>query len=137
MEDAEGGSVDTLLGKVWVLTNEGTIAESKGRRDEAATKYRAAATLAEKAQRFDPRSDKALYGLATTQMLVGGANEIRLAHQTLEKLVARHPSNALWQSQLAASYEPQALGSFRPGQFRATLSAYRQAYAIPNTLRAQ
>ena len=137
MENAEGESVDTLLGKVWVLTNEGTIADSKGRRDEAATKYRAAATLAEKAQRFDPRSDKALYALATTQMLVGGANEIRLAQQTLEKLVARDPSNALWQSQLAAGYDLEALGSFRQGQFGATLSAYRKAYAIRETLVAQ
>src|SRR5262249_55935250 len=58
MEKAEGESVDTLLGKAWVLTNEGIIADSKGRDDEAGAKFRAAAALAEKAQRFDPHSDK-------------------------------------------------------------------------------
>jgi tetratricopeptide (TPR) repeat protein len=137
MEKAEGESVDTLLGKVWVLSNQGTIADSKGRRDEAVSKFRVAATLAEKAQRLDPRSDKALYGLATTQMMVGGANEIRSAQQTLEKLVARDPSNALWQSQLAAGYDIEALSSFRQGQFDATLSDYRKAYAIREKLVAQ
>ena len=137
MEKAEGESVDTLLGKAWVLTNQGIIADSKGRDDEAGAKFRAAAALAEKAQRVDPGSDKALYNLATTHMLVGGANEIRNALQALEKLVARDPSNALWQTQLAAGYDVDALGLFRQGQLDAALSAYRKAYAIREKLVAQ
>ena len=137
MEKAEGESVDTLLGKVWVLSNQGTIADSKGRGDEAGTKFRAAATLAEKAQRLDPGSDKALYDLATTYMLVGGENEIRSARQALEKLVARDPSNALWQTQLAAGYDLEALGSFRRAQFDEALSVYRKAYEIREKLVAQ
>jgi hypothetical protein len=70
MEQAEGESVDTLLGNVWVLVNQGGIAESKGRGDEALAKYRSAVQFAEKAQRLDPRSDKALYDLASAQILV-------------------------------------------------------------------
>src|SRR4029077_16454901 len=69
MEQAEGESVDTLLGNVWVLVNQGQIAEDKGRGDEALAKYRSAVQFAEKAQRLDPRSDKALYDLATAQIL--------------------------------------------------------------------
>jgi len=137
MEKAEGESVDTWLGKAWVLTNQGIIADSKGRRDEAVAQFRAASTLADKAQRFDPGSNKALYDFASTQMLVGGANEIRSAQQTLEKLVARDPSNALWQSQLAVGYDSEALDSFEQAQFDAALAAYRKAYAIREKLVAQ
>src|SRR5438309_6623980 len=59
--EKEGESVDTLLGKFWVLVNEGNIAADKGRSDDALAKYRSAVQFAEKAQRLDPHSDKALY----------------------------------------------------------------------------
>src|SRR5919108_4564300 len=119
MEKAGGESVDTLLGKFWVLVNQGQIAADKRRSDEALAKYRSAVQFAEKAQRLNPSSDKALYDLATAQILVGGelsqkpgkgVDEISKARETLETLVARDPSNALWQSQLANSYGVEALG---------------------------
>ena len=137
MEKAEGQSVDTLLGKAWVLTNQGIIADSKGRDDEAVAKFRAAEAVAEKAQRIDPHSDKALYNLATTQMLVGGADGIRNALQTLEKLVARDPGNALWQTQLAAGYGLEGLELFKQARLDAALSAYGEANAIREKLVAQ
>src|SRR6266516_4330547 len=98
MEKAEGESVDTLLGKFWVLVNQGNIAADKGRSDEALSRYRAAVQFAEKAQRLDPRSEKALYNLASAQIVLatqlsqnpgGGSDEISKARETLEKLVAR------------------------------------------------
>src|SRR5437867_525459 len=52
MEKAEGESVDTLLGKFWVLVNEGNIAGDKGRSDEDLAKYRLAVQFAEMAQRL-------------------------------------------------------------------------------------
>jgi tetratricopeptide (TPR) repeat protein len=143
MEKAEGESVDTLLGKFWVLVNQGEIAGSKGRSDEALDKYRSAVQFVEKAQRLNPGSDKALYDLATAHILVGGqlpggaaegANEIRRAQQTLQELVARDSSNALWQSQLANSYGVEATGLLEQGQFDAALSGYRKAYAIREKL---
>ncbi len=139
METAEGESVDTLLGKLWVLVNQGGIAEGKGRGDEALAKYRSAVQLAEKAQRLDPRSDKALFDLASAQMLIagqlsqkagGGIDEISMARETLEKLVARDPSNALWQSQLAISYGVEATDLLGQGQSDAALTSFRKAYAI-------
>jgi tetratricopeptide (TPR) repeat protein len=139
MKKAEGESVDTLLGNVWVLVNQGQIAESKGRGDEALAKYRSAVEFAEKAQRLDPRSDKALYDLATAQVLVAGQlsqkaggkiDEIRKPQETFEKLVARDPSNALWQSQLAVSYALEATDLLEQGQLDAALSGFRKAYAI-------
>jgi tetratricopeptide (TPR) repeat protein len=136
MEKAEGESVDTLLGKVWVLTNQGMIASDKRRSDEAVAKYRAAAAVAEKAQRFDPHSDKALYSLATTQISIGGANDIRDGLQTLEKLVVRDPSNAPWQTQLAAGYDVEAERLRTQGQFDAALSDHRKAFAIRERLVA-
>ena len=72
MKKAKGESVETLLGNVWVLVNQGELAESEGRGDEALAKYRSAVQFAEKAQRLDPRSNKALYDLATAQVLVAG-----------------------------------------------------------------
>ena len=146
MEKAEGESVDTLLGKLWVLVNQGGIAEGKGRGDEALTKYRSAVKFAEKAQRLDPRSDKALFDLASAQMLIagqlsqkagGGINEISKARETLEKLVARDPSNALWQSQLAISYGFEATDLLGQGQSDAALTSFRKAYAIQEKLVAE
>jgi tetratricopeptide (TPR) repeat protein len=146
MEKAEGESVDTLLGKLWVLVNQGGIAEGKGRGDEALTKYRSAVKFAEKAQRLDPRSDKALFDLASAQMLIagqlsqktgGGIDEISRARETLEKLVARDPSNALWQSQLATSYGVEAIGLLGQGQSDAALTSFRKAYAIQEKLVAE
>jgi tetratricopeptide (TPR) repeat protein len=146
MEKAEGESVDTLLGKFWVLVNQGNIAADKGRSDEALAKYRSAVQLAEKAQRVDPRSDKALYDLASAQIVVaiqlsqkpeGGIDEISKARETLEKLTARDPSNALWQSQLATSYGVEAIGLLGQGQSDAALASYRKAYAIQENLVAE
>src|SRR4029077_9047624 len=61
---------------------------------------------------------------------------VQQALAILADLVARDPSNALWQSQLAAGYDSEAslLGQ---GQFDAALSAYRKAYAIREKLVAQ
>jgi tetratricopeptide (TPR) repeat protein len=146
MEKAEGESVDTLLGKLWVLVNQGNIAADKGRSDEALSKYRSAVQFAEKAQRLDPRSDKALYNLASAQIVVaiqlsqkpgGGIDEISKARETLEKLVARDPSNALWQSQLATSYGVEATGLLGQGQLDAALTSFRKAYAIQEKLVAE
>src|SRR4030095_1938790 len=146
MKKAEGESLDTLLGNVWVLVNQGQIAESKGRGDEALTKYRSAVEVAEKAQRLEPRSDKALYDLATAQVLVAGQlsqkaggkiDEIRKHQETFEKLVARDPSNALWQSQLAVSYALEATDLLEQGQLDTALSGFRKAYAIQEKLVAE
>jgi tetratricopeptide (TPR) repeat protein len=146
MKQAEGESVDTLLGNVWVLVNQGEIAESKGRSDEALAKYRSAIQFAQKAQGLDPRSDKALYDLATAQVLVAGQlsqkagariDEIRKARETFEKLVARDPSNALWQSQLAVGYDLEATDLLGEGKFDMALSGYRRAYAIREKLVAE
>jgi len=146
MTQAEGESVDTLLGNVWVLVNQGEIAESKGRGDEALAKYRSAVQFAEKAQGLNPRSDKALYDLATAQVLVAGQlsqkaggriDEIRKARETFEKLVARNPSNALWQSQLAVGYDLEATDLLAEGKFDMALSGYRKAYAIREKLVAE
>jgi len=146
MEKAEGESVDTLLGKFWVLVNEGNIAADKGRSDDALAKYRSAVQFAEKAQRLDPHSDKALYDLASAQIVLatqlsqnpgGGSDEISKARETLEKLVARDPSNALWQSQLATSYGVEALGLLGRGQSDAALTSFRKAYAIQEKLVAE
>ena len=139
MEKAEGESVDTLLGKFWVLVNEGNIAADKGRSDDALAKYRSAVQFAEKAQRLDPHSDKALYDLASAQIVLatqlsqnpgGGSDEISKARETLEKLVARDSSNALWQSQLATSYSVEATGLLGQGRLDGALTSYRKAYAI-------
>ena len=146
MEKAEGESVDTLLGKFWVLVNEGNIAADKGRSDDALAKYRSAVQFAEKAQRLDPHSDKALYDLASAQIVLatqlsqnpgGGSDEISKARETLEKLVARDPSNALWQSQLATSYSVEATGLLGQGRLDAALTSYRKAYAILEKLVAE
>ncbi|PYI70826.1 MAG: hypothetical protein DMF02_07875 [Verrucomicrobia bacterium] len=146
MEKAEGESVDTLLGKFWVLVNEGNIAADKGRSDDALAKYRSAVQFAEKAQRLDPHSDKALYDLASAQIVLatqlsqnpgGGSDEISKAREMLEKLVARDPSNALWQSQLATSYSVEATGLLGQGRLDAALTSYRKAYAILEKLVAE
>ena len=146
MEKAEGESVDTLLGKFWVLVNQGNIAADKNRSDEALAKYRSAVQFAEKAQRLDPHSDKALYDLASAQIVVaiqlsqrpgGGIDEISKARETLEKLVARDPANALWQSQLATSYGVEAIVLLGQGQSDAALTSYRKAYAIHEKLTAE
>ncbi len=146
MEKAEGESVDTLLGKFWVLVNEGNIAADKGRSDDALAKYRSAVQFAEKAQRLDPHSDKALYDLASAQIVLatqlsqnpgGGSDEISKARETLEKLVARDSSNALWQSQLATSYSVEATGLLGQGRLDAALTSYRKAYAILEKLVAE
>jgi len=146
MEKAEGESVDTLLGRFWVLVNQGNIAGDKGRSDEALAKYRSAVQFAEKAQRLDPHSDKALYDLASAQIAVAvqlsqkpgeGVDEISKARETLEKLVARDPSNALWQSQLATSYSVEATGLLGQGRLDAALTSYRKAYAILEKLVAE
>ena len=146
MEKAEGESVDTLLGKVWVLVNQGNVAADKGRSDEALAKYRSGVQFAEKAQRLNPGSDKALYDLASAQILVAvqlsqkpgeGIDEISRARETLEKLVARDPSNALWQSQLATSYGVEAIGLLGQGQSDAALTSFRKAYAIQEKLVAE
>jgi len=143
MEKAEGESVDTLLGKVWVLVNQGNIATDKGRTDEAVAKYRSAIQFAERAQRLNPGSDKALYDLASVQIAIaaqlsqkpgGGVDEISKARETLEKLVASDPSNALWQSQLATSYGVEAIGLLEQGQSDAALTSFRKAYAIQEKL---
>jgi tetratricopeptide (TPR) repeat protein len=146
MKKAEGESVDTLLGNVWVLVNQGQVAESKGRGDEALAKYRSAVQFAEKAQRLEPPSDKALYDLATAQVLVAGQlsqnagakiDEIHKPRETFEKLVARDPSNALWQSQLAVSYALEATDLLEQRQLDAALSGFRKAYAILEKLVAE
>jgi tetratricopeptide (TPR) repeat protein len=146
MKKADGESVETLLGNVWVLVNQGQIAESKGHGDEALAKYRSAVQFAEKAQRLEPRSDKALYDLATAQVLVAGQlsqkaggkiDEIRKPRETFEKLVARDPSNALWQSQLAVSYALEATDLLEQRQLDAALSGFRKAYAIQEKLVAE
>ena len=146
MEKAEGESVDTLLGKFWVLVNEGNIAADKGRSDDALAKYRSAVQFAEKAQRLDPHSDKALYDLASAQIVLatqlsqnpgGGSDEISKARETLEKLVARDSSNALWQSQLATSYSVEATGLLGQGRLDGALTSYRKAYAILEKLVAE
>jgi tetratricopeptide (TPR) repeat protein len=146
MEKAEGESIDTSLGKFWVLANQGNIAADKGRSDEALAKYRSAVQFAEKARRLDPHSDKALYDLASAQILVavqlsqkpgGGIHEISKAREILEKLVARDPSNALWQSQLATSYGVEAAGLLGQGQSDAALTGFRRAYAIQEKLVAE
>jgi tetratricopeptide (TPR) repeat protein len=145
MKKAEGETVDTLAGKVWVLVNQGLIDESKGRHDEALAKYRSAIPLAEKAQRLDPGSDKALEHLASAHSFLGltlqsqdeAIDESRKAQQTWKKLVARDPSNARWQSQLAISYNTEATRLYGQEQFDAALSEYRKANAIREKLVAQ
>jgi tetratricopeptide (TPR) repeat protein len=145
MKKAEGETVDTLAGKVWVLINQGLIDESKGRHEEALAKYRSAVPLAEKAQRLDPGSDKALEHLASAHSFLGltlrsqgeAEDESRKAQQTYEKLVARDPSNARWQSQLAICYDTEATRLYGQQQFDAALSEYHKAYAIREKLVAQ
>jgi tetratricopeptide (TPR) repeat protein len=145
MKEAEGETVDTLDGKVWVLVNKGLIDASKGRQDEALAKYRSAIPLAEKAQRLDPGSDKALEHLASAHSFLGltlqskeeAIYESRKALQTYEKLVARDPSNARWQSQLAICYDTEATRLYGQEQFDAALSEYRRANAIREKLVAQ
>jgi len=145
MKKAEGETVDTLAGKVWVLVNQGLIDESKGHHDEALAKYRSAIPLAEKAQRLDPGSDKALEHLASAHSFLGlslqsqeeAIDESRKAQQTWKKLVARDPSNARWQSQLAISYDTEATRLYAHEQFDAALSEYRNANAIREKLVAQ
>ena len=148
MKKAEGETVDTLAGKAWVLVFQGLIDASKGHLDEGFAKLRSAVPLAEKAQRLDPGSDKALEHLAGAHFVLGvtlashgkpeeGIRESREAQQVYEKLVARDPSNVRWQSKLAVSYETEASRLDGQKQFDAALSEYRKAYAIREKLVAQ
>ena len=145
MKKAEGETVDTLAGKVWVLVNQGLIDESKGHLDEALAKYHSAVPLAEKAQRLDPGSDKALEHLASAHYFLGltlqlhgeAEDESRQAQQMYEKLVERDPSNARWQSQLAITYDTEATRLYGQEQFDAALSEYRKANAIREKLVAE
>jgi tetratricopeptide (TPR) repeat protein len=145
MKKAEGETVDTLAGKVWVLVNQGLIDESKGHLDQALAKYHSAIPLAEKAQRLDPGSDKALEHLASAHSLLGltlqskgeAEDESRKAQQMYEKLVERDPSNARWQSQLAISYDAEATRFYEQQQFDAALSEYRKANTVREKLVAQ
>jgi TonB family protein len=145
MKKAEGETVDTLAGKVWVLVNQGLIDESKGHLDEALAKFHSAVPLAEKAQRLNPGSDKALEHLASAHSLVGlilqskgeAEDESRKAQQMYEKLVERDPSNGRWQGQLAISYDAEATRSYEQQQLDAALSGYRKANTIREKLVAQ
>jgi tetratricopeptide (TPR) repeat protein len=148
MKKAEGESVDTLAGKAWVLVFQGLIDARKGRLDDALPKHRSAVALAEKAQRLDPGSNKALEHLAGAHFVLGAvlashgdaeeaSHESQEAQQIYEKLAARDPSNARVQTKLAVSFDTEANRLYGQKQFDAALSEYRKAYAIRERLVAQ
>jgi tetratricopeptide (TPR) repeat protein len=148
MKKAEGESVDTLTGKAWVLVFQGLIDASKGRLDDALPKHRSAVALADKAQRLDPGSNKALEHLAGAHFVLGAvlashgdaeeaSHESQEAQQIYEKLAARDPSNARVQTKLAVSYDTEANRLYEQKQFDAALSKYRMAYVIREKLAAE
>jgi tetratricopeptide (TPR) repeat protein len=148
MRKAEGESFATLDGKVWVLVNQGFIAETKGRDGDALAKYRSALQVAKEVQRFDPGSVKAMedeasiHGVLAASFLGAGQEEAgveenRQFRQGYEKLVARDPSNAWWRSQVATSYESEAWRLLRKMQFDEALAPSRKALGIRESLVAQ
>ncbi len=148
MRAAEGESADAFAGKSWAAINQGYIDEQQGRRPDALKKYRTALQLAESARVSDPGSEKALEYEATARLVLGGVlqtavqpdaamDENRKARQMFEMLVARDPSNARWQSQLAGCHTVEAIHFLSQKKLDDALAKFRQAAEIQEKLAAK